>query len=76
MEYLVTMKRKPGVAWFTFIAGLLLLGYGAWALHTGSVISTWGQMAYRPNVIYWITVAAFEILGGANVLFGFRCFLK
>jgi hypothetical protein len=43
------MEPKIGFAWLTFSAGLLLLGYGLWSLYLGKVISTWGQMVYRPS---------------------------
>jgi len=58
----------------TIAGGLLLLLYGLWALHSGIVISTWGRMAYRPSAIFWITVIAFLLLGGLNLVIGVRSF--
>ena len=61
------MEPKIGFAWLTFSAGLLLLGYGLWSLYLGKAISAWA-MVYRPSAIYWVTVGAFILLGGANVI--------
>ena len=62
-------------SWRTKMLLLILLGmalfcYGLSALFTGKVISTWAQMAYRPSIIYWITVLAFLLIGGMNVVLG------
>lgn len=56
----------------SLLAGLLLVGYGLLALHTGQVISTWARMAHRPDPIYWVTVSAFLLLGVANLVFALR----
>jgi hypothetical protein len=53
-------------------AGILLLGYGLWALYSGKVISTWGQMAQRPNAFYWIATVAFILVGVLNLIVAFR----
>lgn len=49
-------------------AGIVLVGYSLWALASGQIISTWMQTAYRPSIIYWVTVLAFLLLGMANVV--------
>jgi hypothetical protein len=63
---------SPGLRLFVIAAGLIITAYGLYALYSGSVISTWWQLAHRPSVIYWITVAALLLVGVANVVFGLR----
>ena len=54
------------------VAGVLLGGYGLWALRSGKVISTWGQMAHRPSVFYWVVTLALLLLGGLNLFMALR----
>jgi hypothetical protein len=56
----------------SLVAGTLLLGYGLRALRSGRVFSTWGQIAHRPSVIYWITVGAIVLLALVNFVFALR----
>lgn len=53
-------------------AGLALLGYGLWALHSGHVLITWGQFAERPSFFYWVVVVALLLLGVVNVVAAIR----
>jgi hypothetical protein len=55
-----------------FVAGVLLGGYGLWALFSGRVISTWGQMAQRPSIFYWVVTLALLLLGGLNLFMALR----
>lgn len=70
------MHPKTMMRIITLGGGSLLLAYGLWALCSGKVISTWARFAYRPSVIYWITVLAFLLLGIFNIAFGIRSFLR
>ncbi len=69
----VMQKTTARFAWIVpLVLGTLILAYGLWALRSGRVISTWGQMAYRPSVIYWVTTIALILVGILNVAFGVR----
>lgn len=57
-------------------ASLLLLGYAAYSLYAGWIISTWGQVVYRPSVLYWVSVIALLVLGGANLVVSIRLQMK
>ena len=54
------------------LAGVLLFGYGLWALYSGRVISTWGQMAPRSSVFYWVVTIALLVAGALNLFMAFR----
>lgn len=49
------------------IAGLLFTATGVWCLASGRAPSTWGQVAYRPSLIYWIVTLALLLLGIMNL---------
>ena len=69
--------RPDGVVRFIpLIAGLFFLGCAVWAFQTGKIISTWGQFAYRPSAIYWITLAIFTLLGVLNLVVGVRIIFR
>ena len=53
-------------------AGAVLLTAGLWGLFSGKMLTTWAQIAYRPSIIYWITVIALIVLGVANIVVGIR----
>lgn len=63
---------KPGLRLFIIAAGLILAAYGLYALYSGSVISTWARMAHRPSLIYWVTTAAFLLMGAINLAIALR----
>ena len=54
------------------IAGGLLFAYGLFSLFVGWTISTWGTIAYRNSIFYWITVCALLMMGGLNLWVGLR----
>jgi hypothetical protein len=58
----------------TIGGGLLLLLYGVYSLHSGSIITIWARMAPRPTLVYWITVVACLMLGVMNLFIGIRSF--
>ncbi len=58
------------------VAGVLLVAYGLWGLYSGKILSTWGQVQYRPSVIYWVTVGLLILLGGANIWVVIRSWTK
>ena len=49
------------------VSGAAISAYAAYALYSGSVISTWGQFANRPGAVYWVTVSLLMLLGLANL---------
>ena len=65
-----------GARWVPLIAGVLLLAYGGFALHSGRVISTWGQWNYRPGFLYWVTTLVFVGAGIANLVVAVRMWLR
>ena len=71
-----SMKNAQLVRLLLLGGGSLLLLYGLWALHSGWLISTWAQVAYRPSLIYWITVVALLVIGGVNILIALRSFFR
>jgi hypothetical protein len=68
--------KNSGFIVMILLFGSGILGYGFWALTSGKIISTGGHMLYKPNALYWITVACFILLGGANVVVGFYLLIK
>lgn len=54
------------------VAGLVFLGLAGWALQAGRVLVTWGRVAERPSIIYWVVVAALSLLGITNLFFALR----
>jgi len=56
----------------SLVFGLLFLGWGIWALQSGKVISTWGQMAHRPSLFYWVVTLSLLSIGLLNLVVAFR----
>ncbi len=58
----------------TIGGGLLLILYGLYSIHSGSIITIWARLAPRPTLVYWITLAACLLIGVMNLFMGIRSF--
>lgn len=54
------------------IAGVVFTAIGLWCLVSGRAPSTWGQMAHRPSVFYWVVTLTLLLLGLMNLLLALR----